>query len=251
MGQKLNINKLHNAADADIYASTDRTRIAEHNRSLDQASEIDHEQAYLCLDSSLRTRQAKYSRSVVPAIVFNSIQHDAARIRGGKTSEVEVYPISTLVTLYPGTCSPKTMRPAVAFLVKIGLLEQTPNTCGYQMTTREIGPVYKELADNPDGTDTTFQNFGKRAVSSIPGILLSRAALRSWVQRRFYREHVTGGLLVTLAIVTMYYLANLVGATGTVSTVDIVAAALLTWLGLVGLIALVIGAGRRLFSAKF
>ncbi len=251
MRQKLNIKKPHNAANTDIYASTDRTLIEDYNRSLDKTSEIDQEQAYLCPDSSLRTRLVKYSRSVVPAIVFNSIQHDAARIRGEKISEVEVYPISTLVTLYPRNCSPKTMRPAVKFLDKVGLLKRTSNTCGYQMTTREIGPVYRELADNPDGTETTFQNFEKRAVSSIPGILFSRAALRSWVQRRFYREHITGGLLVVLAVVTMYYLANRVGATGALSTVDIGVAALLTWVGLVGMIALVIGVGRRLFSAMF
>lgn len=235
-------------ADPDIlYSDADRSRIDNWN---EQCRANQQAGPFLLTSRSLWWLQRKTKRRLdwCPLHLYCLIQSDIARTRHDGDDPLKEYCVDDLCALHPEIQNWRTANELVDALVDAGLLKEIRNTGYYRRAnTGTLGPVFEMIATVGDDTDTTFENFPSEQQQF--GSTLGLPQLPSWktIKHYFWNEHTAGAALVMVATVPTIQLLNRVSQNGTVSTLDIGIAFLLTWFWLIGIFALVIGLLRRGF----
>ena len=131
--------------------------------------------------------------------------------------------------------------------MEIGLLRRTEEN-HYIKATSQLGPVVKRVAADGTLADTKFDGFQDLPDRSVvKGDQTGSVSIPTF-KRYFWSEHIVGWVLLANVVSLTVKLLLGVALTGTVTTVDLVHAYVVTWLGLIGLIALGVGLLRRRYD---
>lgn len=177
------------------------------------------------------------------------IQYGIAVMKNEDPSRMGIYNVSTIHEWFPDIKDRETIRKYLDMLVEIGLLRQLPNNT-YRKADKSLGPIFQTLAreGHEHVDDTVFEDFPEQPSRSILQPQQATPLSISTLKWYFSNEHIVGWLLLTYIVGLMVKLLIGVALTGTVTTIDIVFAGVVTWLGLIGLIALCIGLLRRRYD---
>lgn len=243
----INLYKLHQFDPTMLYSDADLSLI---NRWNEECQSGSRDEPLLPTSESLWYQRTTASQTLewCPLQIYCLVLNDIGWRRNTENTSTKIYSITELCELHPEMRDPKTVRKYVGYLIKAGLLEKTRIPGYYQRAERgDLGPVFETLAAEGDDADIVFENFPSEQQQF--GSTVGLPQLPSWktIKHYFWNEHIAGAALVMVATVPTIQLLNRVSQNGTVSTLDIGIAFLLTWIWLIGILALVIGLLRRGF----
>lgn len=177
------------------------------------------------------------------------IQYDIAVMKNENSSRMGIYNVSTIHEWFPDIKDRETIRKYLDMLVEIGLLRQLPNNT-YRKADKSLGPIFQTLAreGNEHVDNTVFMGFPEQSSRSILQPQQVTSLSIATLKRYFSDEHIVGWVLLTYIVGLMAKLLLGVALSGTVTTVDLVHAYVVTWLGLIGLFALSVGLLRRRYD---
>ncbi|WP_147441178.1 hypothetical protein [Halorubrum sp. Atlit-26R] len=200
------------------------------------------------------TSEESYSKQNLPANhrkvclpeLYCTFQYELTRARFEDKSWAETYTVAEVSKWFSSVEDNETISKYLDILVDIGVLRTTRHG-HYAKADEGLGSLFETLARDGEVENAVFRWFPEHSScflshfgrSGIPGL--------ADVARFFRNEHIVGWVFVTNGVLLAAQLLFRVSRTGTVSAIDLGIAYLLTWLGLIGLIALAIGLSRRRF----
>lgn len=243
---EINRNRVFRHDPDQLYSEHDRERITQWNKQVNSGAISGR--VFVTSASAYRKQTlSRHSLTVCLAELYCTFQYNLARARNEDTFWTEAYTAAEVSEWYPEIKDKETIGKYLDILVNIGILRTTRHG-HYAKADEALGPLFATLARDRKVENVAFRAFPERSscLLSHPG----RSGIPSLadVTRLFQNEHIIGWMLVTNGVLLAAQLLFHVSRTGTVSTVDLGVAYLLTWFGLIGLIALAIGLSRRHFS---
>ena len=243
---EINRNRVFRHDPDQLYSEHDRERITQWNERVD--SGVINRPVFVT-SAGAYWKQALSTRppTVCLAELYCTVQYDLARTKNEETFRTEAYTATEVSEWYSNIKDEETIGKYLDILVDIGILRTTRHG-HYAKADEALGPVFETLARDGNVENVAVRSFPEHSSCLLPYLGRSRIPGRADVARSFRNEHLAGWVFVTNGVFLSTQLLFHVSRTGTVSTVDLGIAYLLTWLGLIGLIALTIGLSRRGFS---
>jgi len=243
---EINRNRVFRNDPEQLYSEHDIRRITRWNEHVESGA-IEGPLFVTSEEPYSKQALSPHSPTVCLAELYCTFQHDLARGKNEDTSWTETYTVAEVSKWFSGVEDDETIGKYLDILVDIGVLRTTRHG-HYAKADASLGPLFETLARDGDVENTVFTKFPEHSSCLVPHLGRSGLPSLADVRRLFRNEHIVGWVLVTNGILLAVQLLFHVSRTGTVSTVDLGIAYLLTWLGLIGLIALTIGLSRRGFS---
>ncbi|MDB2260620.1 hypothetical protein PM035_10395 [Halorubrum ezzemoulense] len=195
---------------------------------------------------SKQTLLANHRKVCLPEL-YCTLQYELARARFEDKSWAETYTVAEVSKWFSDVEDNETIGKYLDILVDIGVLRTTRHG-HYAKADEGLGSLFETLARDGEVENAVFRRFPEHSSCFLSHFGRSGIPALADVARLFRNEHIVGWVLVTNGVLLAVQLLFHVSRTGAVSTVDLGIAYLLTWLGLIGLIALTIGLSRRRFS---
>jgi len=194
--------------------------------------------------SHVKQKVANSSLKIGLAEVYCALQYSIAQSRYKDGFKSELYSASEVFDWFSNIKDNQTISGYLDSLVDIGLLHKTRHNL-YTKVDEDLGSLFETIAREGHVENTEFAKFPDqnscRVFSPEPCTLSSAAN----ITRLFWTEHSVGRLLTANCVILTIQLLIQVSRAGTVSTPHLVGAYLLTWVGLIGIFAFVIGRLRR------
>ena len=243
---EINRNRVFRHDPERLYSEHDLERITRWNERVDSGA-VDGPVFVTSEESYSKQNLPANHRKVCLAELFCTFQYDLARAKYEDTLWTEAYTVAEVSKWFSSVENNETIGKYLDILVDVGVLRTTRHG-HYAKADESLGPLFETLARDGDVENTVFTKFPEHSSCLLSHLGRSGFPSLADVKRLFRNEHTVGWVLVTNGILLAVQLLFHVSRTETVSTVDLGIAYLLTWLGLIGLIALTIGLSRRGFS---
>jgi len=178
------------------------------------------------------------------AEVYCALQYDTAQARYKDGFRSELYSVSDVLDWFSDIKNRKTIENYLDTLVDAGLLYKTRHDL-YTKADDNLGPLFEIIAREGHVENTQFTDFPEQTSCRVFSPERSPHGNAADITRLFWTEQTVGRILTANCVILTVQLLIQVSRTGTVATPHLVGAYLLTWVGLIGTFAFVIGHLRR------
>lgn len=242
---EINRNRVFRHDPEQLYSEHDLERITRWNERVNSGA-VDGPVFVTSEESYSKQNLPANHRKVCLAELFCTFQYDLARAKYEDTLWTEAYTVAEVSKWFSSVENNETIGKYLDILVDVGVLRTTRHG-HYAKADEGLGSLFETLARDGEVENAVFKQFPERSSCLLSHLGRSRLPRLADVTRLFRNEHIVGWVLVTNGVLFAAQLLFRVSRTGTASTVDLGIAYLLTWLGLIGLIAFAIGLFRRRF----
>ena len=232
----------------ELYSSSDLKQITEWNKRV-TSGDVSEPPVSTSIELYREWYVFGRTRKICLSELYCLIQYGIAVMKHEDPSQMGIYSVGTIHEWFPDIKDRETIRKYLDTLVEIGLLRQLPNNT-YGKADKSLGPIFQTLSrEGHEHVDhTVFKQFPEQPSRSILQPEQADSLSIATLKRYFSNEHIVGWLLLTHIVGLMAKLLLGVALTGTVTTVDLVHAYVVTWLALIGLFALSVGLLRRRYD---